>query len=442
MAVSLWKHNLGTLVGTLAVAGSALFWVTCGGDSPQTSSPDEQPQALTNDELPDDLKGKRFAEAPSGAPQLSAEQLAEIERLNALGYLDGVVEAPDVVSVTVHERGAAQPGLNLYASGHGTEAFLIDMDGTVLHSWSHDYDVLWPDLDVPADAAGRGKWRRVMLLEDGALLAIHEGIGMIKLDRDSKLLWEYPGRAHHDAHVMEDGTIWTLGREARIIPRVNETVPSMDDFLVELSADGVERRRVSVLECLENGGADELLARMKRGKELFHTNSIEVLDGRLADRLPAFAAGNVLVSLRHLDAICVIDPQASKAVWWLSGEFSAQHDPTVLDNGNLLLFDNRGAGAASAVRELDPVSGAAVWTYAGTPSAPFYSHTCGTSYRLANGNTLVCESDKGHAFELGPDERIVWEFFNPHRGGTELQYIAVLYDLQRIPTADVSWLGD
>ena len=31
----------------------------------------------------------------------------------------------------------------------------------------------------------------------------------------------------------------------------------MDDYLVELSAEGEELQRISVLECLESGGADD-----------------------------------------------------------------------------------------------------------------------------------------------------------------------------------------
>ena len=76
------------------------------------------------------------------------------------------------------------------------------------------------------------------------------------------------------------------------------------------------------------------------------------------------------------------------------------------------------------------------------PADPFYSKTCGTAYRLANGNTLINESDGGRAFELAPpgsDEAIVWEFYNPHRGGRAQELIACLYDLQRVP-ADLAWL--
>ena len=124
----------------------------------------------------------------------------------------------------------------------------------------------------------------------------------------------------------------------------------------------------------------------------------------------------------------------------MTGAFRAQHDPTILESGNLMLYDNRGGDGASVVREYDPVTREQVWSYAGTPEAPFYSHTCGAAYRLPNGNTLVTESDGGRAFELDADERIVWEFFNPHRGGPEGEFIAVIYDLQRVPASSLGWL--
>jgi hypothetical protein len=405
----------------------------CGGS--------DDDHAPWNAHLPTELRdGKWKRGSGNRMPQLTEEQRRAIETLNAIGYADGVREAPALVSVTLHDRERATAGYNFYTSGHDTEAYLVDMEGELLHTWRYEYGLLWPDLDVPADAAGRGKWRRAHLFPNGDILAIHEGIGMIRLDRSSKLLWEYPGRAHHDMHVLEDGTIWTLTREAAVIERIDPDVPSMDDFLVQLTGDGQELRRISVLECIENGGVEELLERIPDSMELFHTNSIEVLDGRAADRHPAFAAGNILTSMRHLDAIAVMDPAKQAVVWWMVGDFEAQHHPTILDNGNLLLFDNLGAGRASTVYEYDLATGDVVWTYRGSEQEPFFSKTCGSTYRLPTGNTLITESDGGRSLEVTPGGDIVWEFFNPHRGGPDLEYIACLFDLVRVDPAEVAWL--
>ncbi len=381
----------------------------------------------------------RWRPATERAPEPNEEQLAVLAELHALGYAEGSRAAPDLVSVTRHDEERAEPGLNFYTSGHATAAFLIDMRGRLLHRWHYE-DEHWPDLPGAETAAGRAAWRRAHLFANGDVLAIYEGLGMLRLDRDSSLLWRYPGRAHHDVDVLEDGTIWTLTREAKIIPRVNQRVPCMDDFLVELSPDGRERRRISILECLENGGRTALLGRMRRERDLFHTNSIEVLDGRVAGLPAEFAAGNVLVSSRTLSAVMVIDVEREAVVWVLAEGFAKQHHPRLLDNGHVLLFDNRGRPHASTVFEFDPNTRSPVWAYRGTEGDPFFSKSCGSAHRLQGGNTLITESDAGRAFEVTPAGEIVWEFYSPHRGGERGELIATLFDLQRFPTSAFDWL--
>ena len=74
-----------------------------------------------------------------------------------------------------------------------------------------------------------------------------------------------------------------------------------------------------------------------------------------------------------------------------------------------------------------------VWSYEGTSREPFFTAFCGTAERLANGNTLIVESDNGRAFEVTMGGEIVWEFHNPHRAGEEGEFIATLFDLVRLP---------
>ncbi len=376
---------------------------------------------------------------------MTEEQRRAAEKLAALGYAGGVRSAAESPSgVTVHDSERAFQGLNFYTSGHAPEALLVDMDGVVRHRWKHAYTLDWPDLEVPEKAAGRSKWRRAHLYPNGDILAIHEGIAMIKLDRDSNLLWEYPGYAHHDMHVMEDGTIWTLTRLPLMIPRIDPDLPSLDDYIVKLDPRGKELEKLSLLESLENGGCHELLERVKH-RDMFHTNSIEILDGRLAAEIPELAAGNVLISIRHLNAVAVVDMAQEKVVWWMDGEFAWQHDAQILPNRHLLLFDNRGLNRgerkASRILELDPTTREILWQYRGTKKLPFYSHTSGSAYRLPNGNTLINESDGGRSFEVTAAGEIVWELFNPFRTGPENGLVACFYDLQRFaPESMFSWL--
>jgi outer membrane protein assembly factor BamB len=308
------------------------------------------------------------------------------------------------------------------------------MEGRVLHRWRRAVHQVWPSYPrawIPATAEF---WRRAHLFENGDLLAIFENLGMVKLNRNSEVIWARPGREHHDLEVLANGDIYVLTSEAHLVKRVDPLRPLREDFITVLDSNGREKRHVSLLEAFESSRFAHIWEETEqKWGDSFHTNTLEVLDGRLAQRIPEFKRGHVLISVLKLDTIAVVDLEQRRVVWAQRGEFKRQHDPKVLPNGNLLLFDNQGGGTHSRVIELDPASGASAWEYAGSPAEPFFSAQCGTAQRLANGNTLVTESDNGRAFEVTAAGEIVWEFYNPHRAGEEGQYIATLFELLRLP---------
>ncbi len=380
-------------------------------------------------------------------PSMSPEQRAELEALEAIGYVGGSVEGAGPTGVVRNRADKVWGGLNFYTSGHAPEALLMDNDGRVRHRWSADFDALWPDYPVRKNHNSRSCWRRAHLFPNGDVVAIFGGLGMVRLDRESKVLWALPNRAHHDLDVAPDGDIVVLTREAHVVPRVDPKRPVLEDFVVVLGPDGVEKDRLSVLEAFENSAEYAAIWQRKtqhRG-DLFHTNSVEVLDGSLAAALPAFRAGNILISCRANHTIAVVDLEKRQVVWAHHGgedrAFRRQHDPSVLDNGHLLLFDNKDAPGRSAVEEYDPVSMKQVWSYRGGAADPFYSATCGAAERLPNGNTMVTESDNGRAFEVDGAGEIVWEFLNPARAGAEGEYIAALFEVRRLAAGfGAGWL--
>jgi hypothetical protein len=203
-----------------------------------------------------------------------------------------------------------------------------------------------------------------------------------------------------------------------------------------LHDDGSLKRKVSLIDCFENSKQYRhiLEDRFKRNGDIFHTNTLTLLDGRIADTLDAFKKGNVLTSFRYLNTIAVVDLEKEEIVWAYSGNFRRQHDPKILANGHLLLFDNnRGGLHQSGVQEYDPATMKLMWEFRGTPQRPFYSRSCGAAQRLPNGNTLITESDNGRAIEVSSDKEVVWEFYNPERAGEDRQYIATLFEMQRLP---------
>jgi hypothetical protein len=137
------------------------------------------------------------------------------------------------------------------------------------------------------------------------------------------------------------------------------------------------------------------------------------------------------VSVHKLDTVAVIDPRSRRAVWVASGLWQAQHEPVLLPNGRMLVFDNLGRGGSSRIVEFDPVTQKVHWQYGGAPNEPFASWKVGVQQRLPNGNTLITESTEGRAFEVTPQGHIVWEFMNPARAGEARELIATLYEFRR-----------
>lgn len=358
----------------------------------------------------------------------------EAANVRALPYLQGYKPAQDHPVVIEHDSGAAYSGLNLYVSGHAAEAVLMDMSGRTLHRWRYPLRRLWRNLAADPGMAKLEYFRRAWLLPDGDLLGIYEGLGLVKLNARSRVLWSYRGGIHHDLQVMADGTIYVLEREGKIIPRIHPKKGVLEDFVTVLDPAGKKIRRVSILECFERSAYASLLKRMRPFGDVFHTNTLEVLDGRFADRHPGFRKGNVLVSVWGIDALAILDLQQRTVVWARTGPWRKQHQPTFLADGRLLLFDNLGAGRdRSRVVELDPLSGEILWQYGGGPEVDFFSKTLGSAQRLPNGNTLITESENGRAFEITREGRTVWEFHNPHRAGEHDELVAVLFELVRLP---------
>ncbi len=356
----------------------------------------------------------------------------------ALGYLAS--EAVHGTSGVVrYDRAGAHPGWNLYVSQHGQEARMLDMEGETLHVWEGSPRETEKPRKSPM--AFSLWWRTVHPFPNGDILAQTDFGSLARLDHDSKILWVFQGGTHHDFDVRDDGHIFVLTGSNSKFPMLGSVV---DHFIVELDPGGAELRRLSILQALFDGGSkeilDELLAFRRGTKGLIrddplHANSVEILDGSLAGQLPAFARGNLLISLPTIGRVAVMDFDAGRVVWSLKGSFRYQHAPTMLANGHMLIFDNRGLGGErSRALEINPVTGEEVWSYGARESETFYSDCCGRVHRLPNGNTLVVDSKTARAFEVDPSGTLVWEFRSPHEINGKA---AILNDVLRLPAGSV-----
>ena len=148
-----------------------------------------------------------------------------------------------------------------------------------------------------------------------------------------------------------------------------------------------------------------------------------------------------------MHAVVSLDPDAEKITWVLTGQWRGQHQASLLDNGNILLFDNLGGNKEqpfrrnqSEVLEVDPVSHRIEWRFGSTPESPLFSRFLGYVRRLPNGNTLITESAQGRIIEVSRDGRIVWEYLSPHRAGENDELVATVLGAKRIPRRRLPFL--
>ena len=148
---------------------------------------------------------------------------------------------------------------------------------------------------------------------------------------------------------------------------------------------------------------------MKTGFDLFHSNTVEIVPRDIA----VARKGNLLICVRYRDLVAIVDEETRKVVWrWGPGVLDWPHNPSVLANGNILIFDNGTRRGYSRLVEVNPATGEIVWQYVGDPPESFYSNGRGAAQELPGGNILVTESGEGHVFEITRKGEIVWEFRN------------------------------
>ncbi|MGQ0635081.1 MAG: arylsulfotransferase family protein [Planctomycetaceae bacterium] len=247
----------------------------------------------------------------------------------------------------------------------GCVAWLMDRKGNVKHYWAYDPNI-WAHLPNARMAWNAGAYPvGAHLYPDGGLLVSFQalnffpyGVGLARYDRQSKLLWHKVLHSHHWCHVAEDGRIFVpahrivrgtvpIGATAgRIESRQNAVY---QDLILILTAEGDVIDEIPVLEALCRSGWEGLIWHWKEPEytevvdahDPVHLNDVRVATSEDASRVPGTSPGDVLVSLRNLNAIGILDPKTRQFTRMSAGASVHQHSPRFFEDG-VLVFDNHG----------------------------------------------------------------------------------------------------
>lgn len=195
--------------------------------------------------------------------------------------------------------------------------------------------------------------------------------GMIEIDLMGKIYGEYmiPGGQHHDFVEMPNGNF--------LVASDSPDLSSVEDYVVEIdrqTGDVVWELDMKDLMGTEEGQSASMDTDGSEESDWFHNNGL------------AYDADNdlVLLSARHKDAIVAVNME-DKSLAWILGDptgwgedyqsyffnpegedfewFYAQHNVSILDNGDIALFDN-GTAKVKRVDADNRVSGDDVYSRA------------------------------------------------------------------------------
>ena len=315
--------------------------------------------------------------------------------------------------VTHYEPARAAKGYTLFAPMYGRNIWLIDMWGAIVHRWQVE--------NLPGNYG--------QLLANGNLLfagrtmppAIPEFAGnggqIVEYDWQGNIVWEYrdPYLSHCFAPLANGNVLVAKWR----------VVPLEIAAKIKGGQPGTERNGEIYGEAVQEISRDgeivwEWLTFDHLAPELDVIGPLHPRDRWTnLNALSEMPDGNILVSFRCTNTIAIIERTSGAIKWrWGPGHIAGQHNPTLLDDGNILVFDN-GAHRAyttidySRVIEVDPRTDTIVWEYKENPVFDFNSFICSGAQRMTGGTTLICECTKGRLFEVTKEGDVVWEYISP-----------------------------
>jgi hypothetical protein len=326
----------------------------------------------------------------------------------------------------------ASPGFTLFAPhfAENTTVYLVDLQGRVVHTWNMPYP---PGLSGYLTERGTLFYNGRTPEESFLSRFPFKGGVVLEVDWNGKPLWELHHRDHHHhgillrngnvllhcmgqvpeeiARRVRGGIVENNMQSGQYAARPEADAEKMySDYLAELTPSGHtvwEWRTWEHLDPVVDG-----IAEVQAPRTLW-------AQGNSVEELPD---GDILASYRPTATVIRISRKSGRIAWKLGPPTVAgQHAPTLLRNGNVLIFDNGvhrldDSVPYSRVIEINPVTNEIVWRYQDKPAWNFFSPRMGNAQRLPNGNTLITESSFGRLFEVTKEGEIVWEYVNPFFG--------------------------
>ncbi|MFH1789224.1 MAG: aryl-sulfate sulfotransferase [Candidatus Altiarchaeota archaeon] len=275
---------------------------------------------------------------------------------------------PDLILET-YKPEKASPGTTLLPDNHNPDkprVIEVNLLGEIL--WEYDLpenlkEYTNPGFDVEP-------------LTEGNILIVLPRKGVYEINREGETVWSYlDSKVSHDADRLPNGnTLIVYGNNDQ----------TTDSQVKEINREG----EIVWTWQARDRFYDEYKDVNDQGWT--HTNAAIRMEN-----------GNTLISPRNFNMLVEVDPKG-EVIRTIGGSYlKRQHDPEILDNGNILLANH---DTPHEILELNPETDEIIWRYTISDQKMWPVRDAN---RLDNGNTLITGATA--ILEVTPDKETVWK---------------------------------
>jgi hypothetical protein len=287
--------------------------------------------------------------------------------------------------------------------------------------------------------AKRYRMLHPFLTADGGLIFQGENAPLVKIDKNSQLVWQNQEDVfHHSIKQDHEGNFWV---PSHLYPyQIDQKYVGLefgnykDDAITKISADGKILFHKSVGKIL----LEHNFRLFKGGNPLvtdpIHLNDIEPV---LSDG-PHWKRGDIFVSLRNQSMIILYRPSTNKIIWKGVGHTDAQHDVDILDDHRISIFNNN-AKTFFDGEQVDGNNEVVIYDFKTDSYSKYFDESLkqydvrtiseGRSHILDNNDLFIEEQNYGRLLYFNKDTSLQWQYVNRADNGTVyiLNWSRILY---------------
>ncbi len=310
---------------------------------------------------------------------------------------------------------------------------IIDLNNfEIIHTYRHDVVETnkkiknlneFPRINID-QTTRRFRYDHPLVLDDGSMISFGKFYPIFKIDLCSNLQWINDEEMfHHGLNLDHNGDIWAIASmdpKSKYVKKYSIQNYS-DDAIIKINTDGKILYSKSITEILiENNIVQDnfvLNNYVVNNFDPIHLNDIQ----------PAFQntkywnKGDLFISIREQNAIIHFRPMTNKVINYITGPFAAQHDPDIISDNEISIFNNNNFIVNNEYSEI------LIYNFENKEfkrlfndelkQNNFKTETNGLHEILNDGSLMVEETIHGRLILFNNQGEKEWEFVNKDKNG-------------------------